>query len=314
MKNKMTTLLGKIFSNNKKIVLQHEDQTLKTTTETFVISFDHEKFEEILSQSGNSPLLVRQHRKITLTKAPLAVSLKPISFEANQTQRETKQSSGKARRAQYEPDTISGEVSKTLLQSAVASGEARYPTLSQLPTRLKGTCPLSALSVAGETKAFYNAKSQASSEAKAIYNAKSQASGKAKAFYNAKSPASCEVTTLSSARPSGEVTALSCTKFTALEAKLASCEAISKKAEASKVQATDKINAICGTNKASGEASAHSGTKFKAFYKAKDASGNVKPTSCKVKAKATGKACPVLSKTKATVSGNLALLCPEQRH
>jgi len=104
-----------------------------------------------------------------------------------------------------------------VLQSAAASGEARvsYPTVSQLPAKLKGPCPLSlcALSIGGETKIFYNAKSQAS--------------GEVKAFYNAKSPASGEVTILSSARPSAEVSALSGTKFTTFKAELASCEAIS---------------------------------------------------------------------------------------
>jgi len=101
------------------------------------------------------------------------------------------------------------------------------PTLSQLPAKLKGPCPLSALSAVGETKAFCNAKSQASSETKAFYNAKFPASGEAKAFYNAKSPASGEVIALSSARPSGEVSG---TKFTTFKAKLVSYEAISIKA------------------------------------------------------------------------------------
>jgi len=115
-----------------------------------------------------------------------------------------------------------------------------YPTLSQLPAKLKGLCPLSALSVIGETIAFCNAKSQTSGKAKSFYNAKSQASGEAKAIYNAKSPTSGEVTVPSSARPSGEVSDLSGTKFIVFKAKLASCEAISFKAEASKTQATDR--------------------------------------------------------------------------
>jgi len=100
---------------------------------------------------------------------------------------------------------------------------------------------------------------------KAFYNAKSQASSEAKAFYNAKYPASGKVTILLSARPSGEVSVLSGAKFTAFKDKLASCEDISIKVEASKAQATDKISTLCGTNKASGEASARGGTKFKAF-------------------------------------------------
>ena len=83
MENKMVTLLGTFFSTNEKIMLQHEDQALEATTETLVISFDQEKFKEFLSQGDNSPLSVRKHRKITLAKAPLAMSLKSISFETN---------------------------------------------------------------------------------------------------------------------------------------------------------------------------------------------------------------------------------------
>ena len=83
---------------------------------------------------------------------------------------------------------------------------------------------LCALSAIGETKAFYNTKSQAFDKAKVFYNSKSQAFGKAEAFYNVKSPTSGEVTTLSSVRPSGEVSSPSGTKFTAFKAKLVSCK------------------------------------------------------------------------------------------
>ena len=159
--------------------------------------------------------------------------------------------------------------------------------------KLKGPSPLSSLSSVGETKAFYIAKSQVSSEAKS--------------FYNAKSPAAGEGTTLSSARPSGKVNALSGTKFTAFKAKLASCESISIKAEASRAQAADEISAICDTEKASGKASARSGTKSNTFYKAKGTSGNVKPISCEVKANANGEASPILSKIKAPASDEASL-------
>ena len=72
MKNKMATLLRKFFFTNEKIVSQREDQSLEATTETLVIIFDQEKFEDILSQGGNILLSVR-NRKITLAKASLVV-------------------------------------------------------------------------------------------------------------------------------------------------------------------------------------------------------------------------------------------------
>jgi len=49
------------------------------------------------------------------------------------------------------------------LQYVVASGEAR---VSKPKSASGGPCSLSALSAIGETKVFYNAKSQASGEVK----------------------------------------------------------------------------------------------------------------------------------------------------
>ena len=59
--------------------------------------------------------------------------------------------------------------------------------------------------------------------------------------------------------------------------------------------------------KLSGKASARGDTKFSAFYKAKDASRNVKSPSCEVKGNIVGEASPVLSKTKALASGKVCL-------
>ena len=95
--------------------------------------------------------------------------------------------------------------------------------------------------------------------------------------------------------------------FTAFKAKLASCEANSIKAEAFKAQAADKISALCGTNKVSSKASSRGGTNFKAFYKAKEASGNVKLTSSEVKANDVGEDNPVMSRTEASTSGEACL-------
>ena len=52
MRNKIATPLGTFFSTNEKIVSQHEDQALEATTKPLVISFDQEKFKEILSQGA----------------------------------------------------------------------------------------------------------------------------------------------------------------------------------------------------------------------------------------------------------------------
>jgi len=120
----MATLLGTVFSTDKKVVSQHDDQTLGSTIETLVISFDQEKFEEILSQVSNNPLSMHKHKKIFVAKTPFAISLKEASCEAKQTQGESNISSGEARHAQCEPKITSSEVSKTLLYSALVSGEA----------------------------------------------------------------------------------------------------------------------------------------------------------------------------------------------
>jgi len=55
MENKMVTPLGNFFFNNKKKVLQCDDKTFGSNTETLVIQFDQEKFEQLLSE-GNSSL------------------------------------------------------------------------------------------------------------------------------------------------------------------------------------------------------------------------------------------------------------------
>ena len=77
----MATPLRRFFSTNEKIVSQRDDQALEATTKILIISFDQEKFGEILPQGGNNPLSVRKHRKITLAKVPLVVSFKSVSFE-----------------------------------------------------------------------------------------------------------------------------------------------------------------------------------------------------------------------------------------
>jgi len=49
----MATPLGIFFFNDKKTTLQCDDKTLGSTTETLVIQFDQEKFEQLLSEGGS---------------------------------------------------------------------------------------------------------------------------------------------------------------------------------------------------------------------------------------------------------------------
>ena len=78
----MVTPLGKSFSTNEKTMLQHDNQTFESTTETLVISFDQEKLEEIVSQGDKCPLSVRKYREVIVAKAPLVISLKEPSCKA----------------------------------------------------------------------------------------------------------------------------------------------------------------------------------------------------------------------------------------
>ena len=139
--------------------------------------------------------------------------------------------------------------------------------LSQLPAKVKGSRPLSALSALGESKAPWNAKSQASGEVKALFSAKSSA-------YKAKAPAISTSVLGGTEIASGKASALNGTKFTSFKAKLALWEAISIKAEVSKTKVVCKTSALGGTNMASGEANIFGGTKPEAFYKTKAESGD----------------------------------------
>ena len=77
----MATPLGKVFFNNKRTVSQCDDETLGSNAETLVIQFDQERFEQILSEGGSSPINVRKHRKISLARSPLAIARKQVSDE-----------------------------------------------------------------------------------------------------------------------------------------------------------------------------------------------------------------------------------------
>ena len=77
MKNKMATPLGtSVFFRNKEIMSQCNDQNPEpVVVENLVIHFDQEKFKELLS--GGSPVPhARNHRKVSVAKAPVATEQK----------------------------------------------------------------------------------------------------------------------------------------------------------------------------------------------------------------------------------------------
>ena len=78
MENKMATPLGNLFLNNKKTVIQCGDETLGFTTETLVIQFDQEKFEQLFSEGSSSPINMRKRRKIFVARSHLAMTRKQV--------------------------------------------------------------------------------------------------------------------------------------------------------------------------------------------------------------------------------------------
>ena len=68
----MATLLGNEFSTVENQVLQCDDQTFRSIAETLVIHFDQERFEQLLSGDGTSPVHVR--KEVSVVIAPLANS------------------------------------------------------------------------------------------------------------------------------------------------------------------------------------------------------------------------------------------------
>jgi len=60
MKNKMVTLLRNCFSTCENQVSQCD---IGSTTESLVIHFDQEKFEQLLSEGSTSPLYGRKRRR-----------------------------------------------------------------------------------------------------------------------------------------------------------------------------------------------------------------------------------------------------------
>ena len=72
MKNKIATPLGTLFSSAENQVSQCDDQTFESITETLVIYFDQERFEQLLSGGSTSALHV--HKGVSVARAPLANS------------------------------------------------------------------------------------------------------------------------------------------------------------------------------------------------------------------------------------------------
>ena len=57
---------------------------IESTTKTLVFHFEQERFEQLLSGGSTSPLHVRNHRKISVARAPLATSWKQVSVETTE--------------------------------------------------------------------------------------------------------------------------------------------------------------------------------------------------------------------------------------
>ena len=68
----MTTPLEIKFNTTENEVSQCDNQTFGSIAETLVIHFDQEKVEQFLSGGSARPLNVHKHKKISLTRPPLA--------------------------------------------------------------------------------------------------------------------------------------------------------------------------------------------------------------------------------------------------
>ena len=64
----MTITVGEIFSTIEKIVAQHDKVAVGDMSETLVIEFDQDNYEELLSSGKSSPIPLRKYRKITVAK------------------------------------------------------------------------------------------------------------------------------------------------------------------------------------------------------------------------------------------------------
>jgi len=65
-------------------VSQCDDETLGSTAEMLGIQFDQEKFEKLLSEGSSSPINMRKHRKIFVTRSSLITTRKQVSDKANE--------------------------------------------------------------------------------------------------------------------------------------------------------------------------------------------------------------------------------------
>jgi len=111
----MATPLGNCFSTCENQVPQCD---VGSTTETLVIHFDQEKFEQLLSRVSTSPLHVRKYRKVSVARAHLVTSAKHVSVETievlcepNTASREAKQALCEPKQALCEPIIVSTELS-----------------------------------------------------------------------------------------------------------------------------------------------------------------------------------------------------------
>ena len=109
----------------RKMVSQCDNTTLRSTTETLIIYFNQEKFEQLFFKGGTSLLNVCKHRNISLAKSPLATSWKLVSVETKKAFCEPISVSSDAKQTRSESTAVSTETKMVLYEHILASCEAR---------------------------------------------------------------------------------------------------------------------------------------------------------------------------------------------
>jgi len=106
-------------------VSQCDDQTLRSIAETLVIHFDQEKFDQLLSGGSTSPLHVRKRRKVSVVRAPLAISEKLVFVETTKVLYESNTASREAKQAPYEPKQAPYKLKQALCETITVSTETK---------------------------------------------------------------------------------------------------------------------------------------------------------------------------------------------
>jgi len=152
-----------------------------STTETLVIHFGQERFEQLFSESGTSPLHVRKHRKISVARPPLITSWKQVSVETTEVPSEPITVSRKAKQALHEPIKVSTgtnlapcqrmnvvrEAIKVPCEPTTTTSKAMWVAKSTSPSLDSASCEAKIVSNHKTTSTPHRAKPRLSHEAKA---------------------------------------------------------------------------------------------------------------------------------------------------